>query len=168
MFFIGIDANPRPLEKISEKIYRKAAKGGLPNVLFAQSAVETLPSELNGIASEIHVNLPWGSLLRAVVAGDETILKHLRRACSPAARLKVMVSLDLAKDGAEMGRLGVPHLSLAYVDQMLKQEYRNAGFEIAAMRQLNSSSLADLETSWAKRLRQNANRSFIEIIARAL
>ena len=33
-FYIGIDANARPLEKISEKIYRKPAKGGLPNVIF--------------------------------------------------------------------------------------------------------------------------------------
>ena len=39
-FYIGIDANSRPLEKISEKIHRRASKGGLPNVLFIQSAVE--------------------------------------------------------------------------------------------------------------------------------
>ena len=34
--FIGIDANSRPLQKISERIHRKPAKGGLPNVLFLQ------------------------------------------------------------------------------------------------------------------------------------
>jgi 16S rRNA (adenine(1408)-N(1))-methyltransferase len=32
-FYIGVDANARPLEKASEKIYRKARKGGLPNAL---------------------------------------------------------------------------------------------------------------------------------------
>jgi tRNA G46 methylase TrmB len=31
-FYIGIDANPRPLEKISEKVLRKPAKGGAANV----------------------------------------------------------------------------------------------------------------------------------------
>jgi tRNA G46 methylase TrmB len=30
-FYLGIDANPQPLEKISEKIHRKPAKGGLQN-----------------------------------------------------------------------------------------------------------------------------------------
>jgi 16S rRNA (adenine(1408)-N(1))-methyltransferase len=44
-FYIGIDASARPLEKISEKIHRKPAKGGLPNVLFLHAAVEDLPSE---------------------------------------------------------------------------------------------------------------------------
>lgn len=62
--FIGVDANSRPLQKISERIHRKPAKGGLPNVLFLQSAVETLPSELDKTANEVHVNFPWGSLLR--------------------------------------------------------------------------------------------------------
>ena len=33
-FYIGIDANPRPLEKVSEKIHRNPAKRGLPNVLL--------------------------------------------------------------------------------------------------------------------------------------
>ena len=81
-FFIGIDANSRQLEKISEKIYRKPAKGGLPNVVFVQSAAEDLPSELKGIASEVYVNFPWGSLLRAVAGGNRTALINLRRICS--------------------------------------------------------------------------------------
>jgi 16S rRNA (adenine(1408)-N(1))-methyltransferase len=52
-FYIGIDANPRPLEKVSEKVHRRAAKGGLPNVLFVQAAVEDLPLELDGVADEV-------------------------------------------------------------------------------------------------------------------
>src|SRR5712692_3427130 len=62
-FYIGIDANPRPLEKLSEKIHRRLAKGGVPNVLFLQAAVEDLPPELDGLADEIHIHFPWGSLL---------------------------------------------------------------------------------------------------------
>ncbi|MFY9555380.1 MAG: methyltransferase domain-containing protein, partial [Blastocatellia bacterium] len=60
-FFIGIDANPRPLEKVSEKIHRKPAKGGLTNVLFLQAGVEDLPSELDEVADEVHIHFPWGS-----------------------------------------------------------------------------------------------------------
>ena len=41
-FYIGIEPNVRPLEKISEKIHRKPDKGGAPNVLFIQAAVEDL------------------------------------------------------------------------------------------------------------------------------
>jgi len=45
---MGIDANRRPLEKISERVYRRAAKGGLPNAMFVQAAVESLPAEVGG------------------------------------------------------------------------------------------------------------------------
>ncbi|MGH9970191.1 MAG: methyltransferase domain-containing protein [Pyrinomonadaceae bacterium] len=65
-FYIGIDPSPRPLEKISEKIHRRPAKGGLPNALFLQAAVEDLPGELDGVADEVHIHFPWGSLLGAV------------------------------------------------------------------------------------------------------
>ena len=47
-FYIGIDTNPRPQERISRKIYRKPAKGGLPNTLFLQAAVEAIPPESDG------------------------------------------------------------------------------------------------------------------------
>jgi len=75
-FYIGIDANAQPLEKISEKIYRKPTKGGLPNVLFVQAAVEALPPELDGVADEIHIHFPW-----AISCAP------LQRAIKPCAKL---------------------------------------------------------------------------------
>ena len=77
-FFIGIDANVKPLEKPSIKATRKPSKGGLPNALFVQAAVEDLPEELNGLANQIYVNFPWGSLLRAVMVGDQHVLISIR------------------------------------------------------------------------------------------
>ncbi len=71
-FYIGIDAEARALEKISEKIHRKPQKGGLRNVMFVQAAVEDLPSELDGVADELHIHFPWGSLLGAVASGDQS------------------------------------------------------------------------------------------------
>jgi 16S rRNA (adenine(1408)-N(1))-methyltransferase len=99
-FFIGIDAQAKALEKISEKIYRKPAKGGLPNVLFLQAAVENLPPELDGVADEIHIHFPWGSLLRAVVSADADVLSHLRRICAPGCLLEIIVGLDPVRDRA--------------------------------------------------------------------
>lgn len=56
---IGVDANPRPLGKVSERIHRKPTKGGLPNVLFVQAAIEDLPSELDlRVACSLNRNGP--------------------------------------------------------------------------------------------------------------
>ena len=115
-FYIGIDASPGPLEKISEKIHRKPGKGGVPNALFLQSAVEDLPADLDGIADEVHVHFPWGSLLRAVAIGDAAILGKLRRLCAPGALLEVIVGIDPQRDRTEIERLGLPPLSDAYID----------------------------------------------------
>lgn len=81
-FYIGVDANPDTLENVSWKIHKKAAKGGLPNGIFIQAAVEALPPELDGVAAEVHIHFPWGSLLRAVATGTETVLRGLRRICA--------------------------------------------------------------------------------------
>jgi tRNA G46 methylase TrmB len=59
-FFIGIDANVKPLEKPSMKATRKPNKGGLSNVMFVQAAIEDLPEEFDGVADEIHIHFPWG------------------------------------------------------------------------------------------------------------
>ena len=51
-FFIGIDANVKPLEKPSMRATRKPNKGGLPNAMFVQAAVEFLPEEFAGVADD--------------------------------------------------------------------------------------------------------------------
>jgi len=129
-FYIGVDANPRSLEKVSEKIHRRSAKGGLPNVLFLQAAVEDLPPELDGIADEVHVHFPWGSLLRAVAVGDDEVLRSIRRLCSSEALLEVVIGLDSERDRSEIERLGLGCVSLEQIDSVLSSKYRSAGFEI--------------------------------------
>ena len=167
-FYIGIDPNVRPLEKISEKIYRKPSKGGAPNVLFIQAAVEDLPTELDGVADELHVHFPWGSLLRAVAVGDVDVLRNLRRICAPDALLEVLLGLDPARDEAEIERLGLATLSLEYLDQTLVPQYAAAGFTITERGIMAAAEWPELNTSWAKRLHQNTERAITYLIGRAI
>ena len=167
-FYIGIDPNVRPLEKTSEKIYRKPAKGGAPNVLFIQAAVEDLPSELDGVADELHVHFPWGSLLRAVATGDLVVLQNLRRICAPGAFLEVVLGLDPARDQSEIERLGLTPLTLEYIDQTLVPHYSSAGFAITERGIIPAAEWPELNTSWAKRLHQNDRRLLTYLIARAV
>ena len=167
-FYIGIDPNARPLEKIAEKIHRKPAKGGAPNVLFIQSAVEDLPSELYGVADELHVHFPWGSLLRAVAKGDIAVLQNLRRICSLAALLEVVIGLDPKRDQSEIERLGLTPLSLEFIDKQLVPNYAAAGFEVIECGILSASEWPKLNTSWAKRLHGKERRTITYLIARAM
>ena len=167
-FYIGIDPNVQALEKISEKIYRKPAKGGAPNALFVQAAIEDLPAELDGVADEIHVHFPWGSLLRAVATADVALLRNLRSICAPGALLEVVLGLDPERDQTEFQRLELVPLSLEHIDRVLTPKYAAAGFEITERAILPPSEWPEFNTSWAKRLHQNERRRITYVIARAV
>lgn len=166
-FYLGIDAVARGLEKISEKIHRKPAKGGLPNVLFVQAAIESLPSEFDGIADEVHIHFPWGSLLGGIATGNLAVLESVRRICAPGAWLEVLISLDWERDSAEAARLGVRPLTSEFLASDLIPRYRAAGFDVTEYGVLPGSKWPKFCTSWAKRLAGNTNRSLTFLIARA-
>ena len=167
-FYIGIDPNVRPLEKISEKIHRKPAKGGAPNVLFIQAAVEDLPPELDGVADEVHVHFPWGSLLRVFATGDVDVLRSVRRICSRGAMMEVLLGLDPLRDHSEIERLGLTEISLEFVDRILISRYARAGFEITERGVRPASEWPEFNTSWAKRLQGNEHRPITYLIGRAI
>ena len=167
-FYIGIDAQSSAMEKVYEKIHRKPAKGGAVNILFIQAAVEDLPSELDGVADEIHAHFPWGSLLRALALGDEVVLRNLRRACAPGAWLEVVIALDPERDRAEIERLGLSLLSLEFLETTLIPRYRAADFEVVEYGSLPPSEWPQLQTFWAKRLRGATERQLSFLIARAV
>jgi 16S rRNA (adenine(1408)-N(1))-methyltransferase len=166
-FYIGIDPATGPLRKISEKIHRKPPKGGLPNLLFLRSAVEDLPRELDGVADEVHVHFPWGSLLRAVATGDLQVLGKLRRICSADALVEIVIGIDPDRDRSEMNRLGLESVSAAYVDSVLVPKYGRAGLEIVERDEISASEWPRLRTSWAKRLKVSPRRSLTYLVARA-
>lgn len=168
-FYIGIDASHSALEKISQKSLRKPTKGGLPNVLYIHASLEDLPSELDGIADEVHVHFPWGSLLKAVASADSKMLLALHRICAPGAFLEVVFGLDPERDASEIQRLGLQPISSDCLSQTLIPGYKQAGFEIMEAGLLDQKEWACLDalnTSWAQKLRHASDRSLVYFIAR--
>ena len=157
-FFIGIDANAKRLEKLSIKITRKPERGGLANAMFVQAAVEDLPAEFDSVASEIHINFPWGSLLGAVANGDAGVLRTLRRLLQAESRLMITIGIDPIRDRAELDRLGIPEIDSGYLNSAFARCYREAGFRICESREIAPSEWCRLETSWARKLAGNYGR----------
>lgn len=166
-FYIGIDANVKPLEKQSMKATRKASKGGLPNALFIQAAVEDLPEELNGVADEIHIHFPWGSLLRAVATGDPDVLAAVRRISAPECLLEIIIGIDPERDKTELERLDIPDLTPIFLHSYLIPKYTAAGFEFIETGALDRDAWAKLETSWARKLQGGSRRRMVYLTFRA-
>ncbi len=166
-FYIGVDANAKPLEKLSIKATRKPAKGGLPNAMFVQAAVEDLPEEFNGTADEIHIHFPWGSLLKAVATGDADVLASLKRISAPGCVLEIIIGIDPVRDSTEIDRLGIPPLTPSYLLDQLSPRYTQIGFRVIECGTLDSDAWSGLETSWARKLQGNENRTVTYLIFEA-
>jgi 16S rRNA (adenine(1408)-N(1))-methyltransferase len=136
--------------------------------MFVQAAVESLPEELEGIASEVTVQFPWGSLLRGVLGADKVVMGNLRQLCSPLARLFVTVGLDPERDRFEWERLEMPRTSLDEVETVLAKRYSEIGFGIVRAEELSATDLSQLQSSWARRIHRSPSRSFLRIVAEAV
>lgn len=147
---IGMDASADAMRKAAARAAAKESRGGLPNALFVWSAVERFPPELTGLA-EIHVLMPWGSLLRAVAGADPQVLSTLAGACLSGARFLVTLNLHAWRPPVpEVGDLAEPTPETA-LDELAKR-YAEAGWRLAEASYLGADEIAGLATSWTKRL----------------
>jgi len=167
-FYIGIDANPKPLRKISMKAERSFEKKGGSNVMYVQAAVEDLPEELDGVADEVHIHYPWGSLLRAVLLPDKNILGSLRRICSPGAFLEVVTGFDEKRDKSEKERLGLTATEPGEFVRRLAGDYLECGFRLTESRSLSPSQARRIESNWARKLDRSMNRKLFIMVFEAV
>lgn len=131
-----------------------------------QATVEDLPEEFAGIANEIHINFPWGGLLKAVATGNSTVLSLLRGILAPDGLLEIVIGIDPVRDVSEIRRLGLSHVSESYIRSELLPKYRNAGFSSVRNRVLDRAEWRKIETSWARKL-QGEGRIVRQLIFRA-
>jgi 16S rRNA (adenine(1408)-N(1))-methyltransferase len=147
---VGLDAGPDAMRPVAARAARKAAKGGVENACFVWAAVEHLPRELTGV-TEIHVLMPWGSLLRAIVTPDESVLRAIAAACAPGARFLITLNLHAWRPAvAEVGETDEPTPDSVLTG--LAAAYARAGWHLDEAAYLDDSGVAELGTSWTKRL----------------
>jgi 16S rRNA (adenine(1408)-N(1))-methyltransferase len=134
-FFIGLDACRENL--------RKHSRAGLPNALYLIASAASLPRELDGLAGQITINFPWGSLLDGLLAGDADVLDGLRRIARPGTDLQIRLNSGaLAESGSDL--VSGP----ARIGAVLSE----AGFRLGPPTSLGIRELRACPTTWARRL----------------
>lgn len=163
--FLGLDASRDALVDSTRRASARPARGGLANAAFVHASLEALPGELAGLADEVTVLFPWGSLLRATAAPDAELLARIRAVCQPGASLRAVFSVA-ATDQREAERLGIPG---TFEPSRFEAAYADAGFEGAKLRLLAAAEVAAIPTAWARRLAAgNPPRTVWEVTARAV
>ncbi|MDQ3879926.1 MAG: hypothetical protein M3295_02445 [Chloroflexota bacterium] len=102
---------------------------------------------MHGVATELTVHLPWGSLLRGVLGADDAVLAGMAQLLAPEATGTVLVSV-LPRDGVPESPAAAP-LAAIYADH---------GLSLIEARAATHAEVAASRSSWARRLRAGRER----------
>lgn len=149
---IGMDPVREAMREFSSRAARKPAKGGLDNLVYIVAGIEQPPEELAGVADEVHVNLPWGSLMRGIILGDAQVVGNLAGLLSPAGTIRIILNTRIFSDPIPLEAQGLPELTPSYVAEELAPIFLNYGIELVDAGSLPPEDLLDLGTTWARRL----------------
>ncbi len=151
---IGLDAAKDNLRKVS-------ARTDAANLLFVWAAVEQLPPELTGLG-ELHVLMPWGSLLRGMLGENSPVLGELAARCVADAEFLVTLNLHAWRPPVpEVGEHAEPTPESAMAE--LAGTYARHGWRLDAAHYLDEERIAALATSWTRRL--NSSRDRLDVLA---
>jgi 16S rRNA (adenine(1408)-N(1))-methyltransferase len=143
---IGVDADAASMADASRRAARKPARGGHPNMLFVVAAAETPPAELTGLADEMRILFPWGSLLRGVLGRDRRVACGIAALAQPGARVSAIVSVT-ATDAVG----GITSLGDSAFDEVA-QATREAGLRLTEACPVDRETVRATRSTWGRRL----------------
>lgn len=151
-FVIALDPVRENMREWSAKAGRKTGKGGLANVLFVVASMEAPPEELRGVADEIFVTLPWGSLMRGIILGDDVVLGGIASLGRAGAAVRIVLNTRIFDDPVPLDVRELPEVTPAYVSETLGPAFERNGLHGVQSRWMDADEVAAIGTTWGKRL----------------
>lgn len=151
-FVVGVDPVPENMRELSAKAARKPERGGLKNILYVAASIERPPAELQGVADAIFVTLPWGSLMRGIILGDDAVLAGLASLATDRATLRIVLNTRIFDDPVPLDVRNLPDVTSDYVRETLAAAFAQHSITITETRYMDADEVAAIETTWAKKL----------------
>jgi 16S rRNA (adenine(1408)-N(1))-methyltransferase len=149
---IAIDPVAENMREYSLKASRKLERGGLENLLYAVASVEQPPRELRALADELFVTLPWGSLMRGIILGDDAVLAGFADMMAHGGRVRIVLNTRIFDDPIPLEVRDLPDVTPDYVRAELASAFERHAMRIEDARRMAAEEVAKLGTTWAKRL----------------
>lgn len=131
------------------------ARDRTPNVALIVGSVEAVAHDLAGIADEVRVHFPWGSLLRGVLGDEDAVLSALARLPRPGGSVTAMLSVT-PRDGVAAEPLDPARVASRWTAH---------GLTVGTLRALTRRDVEEAASSWGKRLGVAASRPGLYIRA---
>ena len=124
---------------------RRAARDGIANAIFVVSSAEALPGELHGLADELVIQFPWGSLLRATTGDAPEQTARLACLVAPGGQVRMLIASS-PRDVAYAAHLDPERVAAAW---------RVHGLQVVECRPATLGDASAAHSSWGKRLLRN-------------
>jgi hypothetical protein len=134
-FFIGVDACRENLHANSRR--------KLPNALFIIANAQALPTELNGLASHVTINFPWGSLLESLLSSEDSLVSRLLSVTRPFAGMDIHLNAEALVTAGWTLESGAEQ-----IERLVNKE----GWRTKSRSWMDAHLLRSFPTTWAKRL----------------
>lgn len=134
-FVIGVDACRENL--------RDASRRAPQNALYLVANALALPAALDGLATWLTINFPWGSLLRGLLEEESRLPQCLARLGRDGGLVQVRLNA---------GALAEAGFTLDDGGRQVRRRLRAAGFVVATVEALGPRELRAVPTTWAQRL----------------
>ncbi|MBI2620754.1 methyltransferase domain-containing protein [candidate division WWE3 bacterium] len=144
ILFVGVD----PIGKQMREYSKKANREGLCNLLFVIGSLENIPTELLDTANMVYINLPWGSLLKAIVEPQITQLRDISKLLKKDGELQILLGYDPKLEP----KLDLGNLTPEIFTNRVIPTFRNLGFEVLRFELLDKDDLKEIQTTWSKKL----------------
>ena len=144
---VGIDACREQLRVI--------ARRAPANAVFVIAGAEALPRALDGTATRLTVNFPWGSLLGGLLTGG-VVISGLARLVRPGAQVEVRLNA---------GALAEAGVGLEDGAERVRQRLCDAGFAVRRPTWWGATELRVFPTTWARRLAVGRDPRAVELRA---
>jgi 16S rRNA (adenine(1408)-N(1))-methyltransferase len=159
---IGIDAEVTRLERTVSS----ARKRRLANLLFLHWSMDERLRVLASCVDEIHVVMPWGSLLDAVLGGNDVVLAHVLELGRRGATYEAVVNCRpwdaLASVDTKLASTPVPTEETLHE---LPGLYGKHGWRLDEPRWLDEHEARAIGSSWVSRVIAARRAMLLQLLA---
>ena len=159
--YVGCDPVADNMVEVSQRSRRNPSRGGVDNLLLVVTRVEEPPEELRGRAAQVYCVLPWGRLMAGLVTGDEEILRGVRAFAQDAAPVLVYLNVGVWDHDTPLHVQDLPAVTPTHIREVLVPAYARSGIQLLSHRDAAPEEIADLKSTWARRLTHAGRGRFI-------
>ena len=159
---VAIDAEGTRMRKVAQRL-----KGKAPNNLsFWKLSMDDASPGTAELFDEIHVVLPWGSLLEGMVGFNEPVLGHVLDLGRPGARLMVILNCRPWRQGHGALRTeSLPSPANPDVTAEVTRLLSIRGWAVREWGTMDEAEARKIESSWARRLSSSQPPEYVRFEA---